>query len=120
MSIASHPAQRCVEQIAVDEAERRGAERFLCSRECVVRPEDATGVGNWSGLVYNISETGMGIVLPYAVLPGKTLFVEPWGRSKARGVHVRVIRSVPRTFIFFHGCELAEHLTREEIQNWLN
>ncbi len=100
--------------------ERRRAERFLCQRECVVRPEDATGIGAWSGIVYNVSETGLGLVLPYVVPVGKILIVEPWGRGKAHAVRARVVRSVARSFVFFHGCELLLPLTQAELRSWLN
>jgi hypothetical protein len=99
--------------------ERRIAQRFLCQRECVVRPEDATGIGTWSGLVYNISVSGIGVVLPYTVPLGKIIIVEPWGLGRSHTLRARVVRSVPRAFVFFHGCELIDPLTDEELRSWL-
>ena len=121
MSSKTHLTEEAEEAVESREnqPERRRAERFPCQRECVVRPEDATGVGAWSGLVYNISITGIGIVLPYPMLPGKILVVEGWGRASTRAIRVRVVRSVPRQFVFFHGCEMIEPLSDQELRSWL-
>lgn len=99
--------------------ERRVAERFLCRTECIARPVDAPGVGSWSGMVYNISSTGLGLALTYPVPPGTELLIEPLGPSQAVKVHARVIRCTLESFIWFHGCQFTEPLNAEQIQTWL-
>jgi PilZ domain len=101
-------------------SERRGAERFPCVRECLVRPQNATGAGDWHAIAYNISTSGIGIGLPYPVEPGTVLYIHPWSRSNARPVRARVVRSTPVDFLWFHGCELLETLTADEVQLWVN
>ncbi len=99
--------------------ERRNAERFHCVRECLVRPQGATGGGDWHAIAYNISTNGVGIGLPYPVAPETILYIHPWSRANARPVRARVLRSTPVDFLWFHGCELLEPLTPEEVQRWL-
>src|SRR5580700_4036536 len=101
---------------AAQEAERRGAERFACVRECLVRPQNATGAGDWHAIAYNISTNGIGIGLPYPVEPGTVLYIHPWSRSNARPVRAQVVRSTPVDFLWFHGCELLEALSADEVK----
>ena len=63
MSLETFPKVQAQEQ--EPELERRSAKRFLCCRKCLVRPESAPGVETWAGIVYNISTSGVGVVLPY-------------------------------------------------------
>jgi len=100
--------------------ERRAADRFQCLRECLVRPQGATGAGDWHAIAYNISANGIGVGLPYPVEPGTILYVHPWSRANAQPVRARVLRSRPVNFLWFHGCELLEALSDEDVQLWLN
>jgi hypothetical protein len=102
------------------EPERRGAERFRCLLECLVRPQHATGAGDWHAIAYNISTDGIGIGIAYAVEPGTVLYVHPWSRSNAQPVRARVLRSTQVNFLWFHGCELLEPLSPDEVKRWLN
>jgi hypothetical protein len=95
--------------------ERRSAPRYRCCAECTVRPENATGIGLWHGIVYNISTTGIGMALPCPVNPGTVLVIEPWRWGQDRRLRARVVRSVPVSFLFFHGCEFLEPLTEAEL-----
>jgi hypothetical protein len=95
--------------------ERRSAERYRCCAECTVRPENAAGVGHWKGIVYNISECGIGIALPCPLNEGTLLIIEPWRWGHGRSLCARVVRSAPVSFLFFHGCELIERLSEREL-----
>jgi hypothetical protein len=100
--------------------ERRSVPRFPCLRECLVRPENASGAGDWHAIAYNVSATGIGVGLPYQVDPGTILVIQPWCRSNLHVVRARVVRSQLINFLWFHGCELTEPLGSEELQKWLD
>jgi hypothetical protein len=111
-----------VSQEATDDlaaVERRAAVRHRCLRECLAWPEGTHGIGAWSGMVYNLSRTGIGLALPYPVGAGVTLVIERWGRSGVPTLRARVVRSAPDAFVWFHGCELVRPLNEEELRRWL-
>jgi hypothetical protein len=93
--------------------------RYRLLQRCVVRPADGTGSGDWPGIAYNLSRTGIGLSLLYPLLPGTVLIIEPWGLDGARKLYVRVVRCAPVDFAWFHGCELFEPLSEEELWIWL-
>jgi hypothetical protein len=99
--------------------ERRSAERHRCCLKCTVRPEGAAGIGSWSAIIYNISVSGVGVVLPYPVSPGTTLVIQLWGRSTGRELRARVVRAVPVEFVFFHGCAFTQPLGEAELRGLL-
>ena len=100
-------------------AERRTAVRFRCCRKCNVRPAGANGVGTWPGIIYNISASGIGVVLPCPLQAGTELVIDLFGGKCDHRVRARVVRSVLHSFAFFHGCEFAEPLSDQEVQSWL-
>ena len=99
--------------------ERRAATRYHLSRPCIVRPEEATGVGNWSGIIYDLSALGVGIALTCPVPTGKSLIIEPLGNFRLRTMRGRVVRCVQREFVWFLGCEFANPMSDEELSTWL-
>jgi hypothetical protein len=103
----------------VPDIDRRVARRHPCARECVVRPQDATGAGDWHAIAYDISAHGIGVGLPNAVEPGTVLLIQQWCRDDA-AVRARVVRRNMVKFLWFHGCELLEPLSPEEVQRWLD
>jgi hypothetical protein len=109
---ASPPAKR-------PKVEQRRAVRHLCRRECSARPEGAPGVGDWSGMIYNISHLGIGLALVFPVCPGTVLDVQPLGRGRLPRIRARVVRSVRQAFVWFHGCELLHPLGEDELEAWL-
>jgi len=117
MSLETFPKVQAQEQ--EPELERRSAKRFLCCRKCLVRPESAPGVETWAGIVYNISTSGVGVVLPYPVRAGTTLIIELWGENPPQRVRAAVVRSTLRQFAFFHGCQFLEPLSEESLETWL-
>jgi hypothetical protein len=99
--------------------ERREAIRYLWRRPCIVRPEGAPGIGSWSGMVYDLSSTGVGVALTYPVPVGKILVIEPLGNFPLRTMQAGVVRCVQKEFVWFHGCQFAQPLTEEELMSWL-
>ena len=118
MSLNTTPSADAVpaEQSAT---ERRQGARFRCCRKCNVWPQGGTGAGAWPGIVYNISTTGIGVVLPCPLVAGTVLTIESFGGRKDQRVRARVSRSVLQSFAFFHGCEFLEPLTDDQVQAWL-
>jgi hypothetical protein len=100
-------------------SERRAAIRHPWRRPCIVRPADAHGDGNWSGITSDLSIFGVGVALTYPILPGKTLIIEPLGNYRLRTLRARIVRCVQREFVWFHGCEFMNPLTDEELSSWL-
>lgn len=100
--------------------ERRGAIRYTCFRQCLVRPETAQGIGNWPGITSNISATGISLAIPMSVAIGSILVIEPWGPKNYGSFRARVARSWMESFVWFHGCEFVERLSREQLRLWLD
>jgi hypothetical protein len=101
-------------------AERRAAVRYPLVQECLVRPRGASlpGAGDWHGIAYNLSATGVGIALPYRLRLGAELTVEAWGRD-APLLRARVVRVRPAGSLWFHGCALAAALAAADLRAWL-
>jgi len=99
--------------------ERRAAIRYRWRRPCIVRPEEAAGDGNWSGIIYDLSVIGVGLALTYPVPQGKNLIIEPLGNFRLRTMRARVVRCVQREFLWFHGCEFDNPMSDEELSSWL-
>jgi hypothetical protein len=106
-------------QLFADESERRTTPRFPCLRQCLVWLETVEGAGEWSGMLYNISTHGLGLALPCPVAQGTVLVVEPLGRDRAWRLRARVTRSALTAFVWFHGCELVEPLSQDELERWI-
>src|SRR5438477_10299285 len=117
MSLETFPKVQAQEQES--ELERRSAKRFLCCRKCLVRPESAPGVETWAGIVYNISTSGVGVVLPYPVRAGTTLIIELWGENPPQRVRAPVVRSALRQFAFFHGWPFLGPSRDEALEPWV-
>jgi hypothetical protein len=100
--------------------ERREAVRYRCLRDCVVRLEGGTpGVGDWPGMVYDLSVLGVGVIILYPLAVGTDLVIEKFGRGSARTLHATVVRSAPLEFVWLHGCQLKTSLTEAELHDWL-
>ena len=99
--------------------ERRGAVRRNCCRKCNVWPEGASGATAWPGIIYNISTSGIGVVLPCPLIAGTTLVIELFGAKQELRVRARVVRSALQSFAFFQGCEFLEPLDERQVQSWL-
>jgi hypothetical protein len=100
-------------------SERREAVRHRCLRECTVHLEGTSPPVDWTGLVYNISASGIGLALPFPALPGSVLLVRPWGMGRGPSASVRVVRSKLQAFVWFHGCRFDSPLGADELRRWL-
>ena len=100
--------------------ERRGAIRYACFRQCLVRPETAGGIGNWPGITSNISATGICLAIPMSVAVGSVLVIEPWGPKNYGAFRARIVRSWMESFVWFHGCEFLEPLSKDQLRLWLD
>ena len=101
-------------------ADRRTARRYPCLSECIVRMEDVGEPIDWSGMIYNISATGIGLALPFPALVGTILQIEPRGGcDELPPLRARVVRCHLQKYVWFHGCELVAELGDDELRLWL-
>jgi hypothetical protein len=105
--------------LSSDVLERRRALRYPCRLPCFVRPAGATGCDDWPGLLYNMSTHGLGLVLYYEPRVGTILHVAANGKRPVRPLRARIVRSVFVECAWFHGCELLDPMTEEELRAWL-
>jgi hypothetical protein len=102
--------------------ERRGAKRFQCraSRLVVLRsPETGTKAEGWA---LNLSETGIGLYLPYPIQSGTVVVLHLRGRGAAASVTVpaRVVHAGERADGTWHvGCAFARRLDPRVVQDLL-
>ena len=100
--------------------ERRAAVRHRCLRHCLVHLDmEAPGIGNWTGMTYDISTMGIGVALLYSLAPGTKLVIEKFGPNNAVTLRAQVVRSVPMEFVWLHGCQLLTPLQQGQLQDWL-
>jgi hypothetical protein len=102
-----------------DGVARRSVARFPILQRCFVRPAAPQDADAWRCIAYNISPTGVGIMMPFPPPRGTVLEIQPWGLSPARPVQVRVARTTCVEFLWFCGCELLRPLDPAELQTWL-
>lgn len=99
--------------------ERRKARRFACLTECLVRIEGAALDGDWPGMAFNVSATGLALALPFPVPVGAVLLID---RRSSRGTPPRraeVVRCKLERCVWFHGCAFVERLTEDELRAWM-
>ncbi len=121
------PEAPIAEVLAPDEAaavlsaaERRGAPRHPIKQRCIISLAGSEGpVSGWHCIAYNISATGIGVLLPLPVRPGIVLQIEPWGLPGAPTLLARVVHTKPFEFVWMCGCELSTPLHTKELQAWL-
>jgi len=118
-----NPEKQSAEQQAAQAAavrERRGAPRHLIKQRCIISVAGIDGpVSGWNCIAYNISATGIGVLLPLAVAPGTLLQIEPWGLTDAPTLLARVVYSKPLEFVAMCGCELTTPLRKQDLEAWL-
>ncbi len=102
------------------ETERRKAVRYRCMRECSVRVEGMEENGDWPGMSYNISRTGIAIALPFPAREGATLTIQFLGRKRMAPVQACVVRSQMQAFVWFHGARFLTPLEDDELKAWLS
>ena len=99
--------------------ELRTAPRHRVIQRCFVRPELAAEGEPWRCIAYDISATGIGIVLPFHLRLGTGLQIEPSGLPGARALRARLVHSRPVDFVWFCGCEFFSRLSDTELKTWL-
>jgi hypothetical protein len=100
-------------------AERRAAARYRCGLETNCHAVGGGPEGPWTGKIYDISTTGIGVVLPESLDRGTILLVDlpvPAG-GKPQALSACVIHARPHEDGgFFAGCILAERLGDAELE----
>ena len=70
----------------------------------------------WRCIAYDISATGIGIVLPFHLRLGTGLQIEPSGLPGAGALRARLVHSRPVDFVWFCGCEFFSRLDDAELR----
>ncbi len=100
-------------------AERRAAVRLLCGCEVRVRVGGEVGPQEWPATVRDISTGGVGIWLEERLEDSTLVTVEPLRGPRVKTLLARVRHSSAQGHGWFHGCELATHLSAQELGEWL-
>lgn len=99
--------------------EQRKARRYLIQQRCIVSLPGGRGPEGWRSIAYNISTTGIGVLLAVPLQPGTELDIEPWALPGTRTLRVRVVHCKRLEFAWMAGCELSEPLSDVELKAWL-
>ena len=99
--------------------EQRAARRHLIQQRCIVSLPGGKGPEGWRSIAYNISTTGIGVLLGVPLQPGIELDIEPWNLPGTRTLRVRVVHCKPLEFAWMAGCELSAPLSETELKAWL-
>jgi len=94
--------------------QRRGHVRLLCDLLVRVRPRNLVMRG-WSGRIANLSLSGLGVWLPFPIKPGMVLAIELDSPIAPHLFLARVVHVYARGQEWYHGCDLAKHMTQEEL-----
>jgi hypothetical protein len=70
-------------------------------------------------MTYNLSRSGIGFALLGQLPVGTCVLLERVGRDNARPLYGTVVRAVQMANAWFHGCQLNNLLTEEELAAWL-
>jgi diguanylate cyclase (GGDEF)-like protein len=100
-------------------AERRAAARLLSGCAALVRSREHPEVRDWLATVRDISARGVGLRLECRLPDQTVLTVEPLPGCGARTLLARVVHAKADGRGWLHGCELAHHLSPEELREWL-
>ena len=120
MSTLKTPPEKAAEQgLPPSGIEQRGARRYLIQQRCIVSLPGGKGPEGWRSIAYNISTTGIGVLLGVPLQPDTQLEIEPWNLPGTRTVRARVVHCKPLEFAWMAGCEFAEPLTEAELKAWL-
>jgi hypothetical protein len=98
--------------------ERQAAVRHPCLLEITCRRADLDAGDRWVAPVRDLSEEGIGLVLPFALEPGVRLRLEmPFpGESQPRTLEASVAHSTERAEGGFAvGCTIAPQFAPEEV-----
>jgi diguanylate cyclase (GGDEF)-like protein len=99
--------------------ERRATARVLCNSTARIRLQGDEETNEGFATIRDISPSGVGLALE-APFPRETvLIVEPLSAG-SRVLLARVVRVSQEEGNWLHGCELATHLSQEELRSWLD
>ena len=98
--------------------EMRIAARYSILQRCFITAADVSCSENWPCIAYNISETGIGVVLPKQAPAGTKLTIRPWNLPDACSLQAVVVHTRPVKDSWFAGCELSKRLSADEVQIW--
>jgi diguanylate cyclase (GGDEF)-like protein len=102
--------------------ERRATARTLCSHPARVRRDGGGGsednVCERLATVHDLSTEGVSVRLGAFFAEGSVLIIEPLSHH-AKTLLARVVRVVPESDSWLHGCELSAHLSPEEVRCWV-
>jgi diguanylate cyclase (GGDEF)-like protein len=104
---------------AMPTTERRSSVRILCNCPTRVRTEGDGNPETVFAMIKDFSAGGFGVLLETRIPEGALLTIEPMCNPRAKTLLARVVRASLETKGWFHGCELTQTLTTEEVQNWL-
>jgi diguanylate cyclase (GGDEF)-like protein len=99
--------------------ERRSTVRILCNCPTRVRPEGEVARETVFAMIKNFSAAGLGALVESRIPEGTLVTIEPMCNPLAKTLLARVVRAEPDSKGWFHGCELTQTLTTDELQNWL-
>lgn len=102
------------------DSESRRWTRFSCNVETVCTTSQTAPGETWTGRILNVSPGGIGLLLSCQFEAGTLLSFDVPGLDFNHKIMVRVVRSLEHGQSWFHGCEFADRLTDEELQEWLN
>jgi hypothetical protein len=105
--------------VETPQVERRASPRYTIIRRCFVWPPGARGIEGWRSIAYNISATGIGLVLPFPLPTGTVVHIEAWGLPGAGRLPARIVRSALTKFTWFCGCEFLSPLSDDDLQAWV-
>jgi hypothetical protein len=99
--------------------ERRVEVRYTRRRTSFARPAGGSRSAVWVATVRDISANGIGLLLRHRVRTGAVISLQPLGKNQAKRVHALVVRAQAVDGGYFHGCELTECLSEQDLREWL-
>jgi diguanylate cyclase (GGDEF)-like protein len=100
-------------------AERRAAVRLLCGCEVRVRFGAEVAPQERPATVRDISTGGVGLWLEQRLADDTLVTVEPLRGPRVKTLLARVRHASAQGHGWLHGCELASHLSAQELSEWL-
>src|SRR5205807_1265210 len=97
---------------------RRATARVLCNRTARIRLQGDDETNEGFATIRDISASGVGLCLEAPFPCDTVLIVEPLSAG-SRVLLARVVRVAQDGGNWLHGCELASHLSDEELRSWL-
>ena len=107
-------------ETAVLQIEMRAAPRYPIMQRCSVHPAKVSASKAWRCIAYNISLTGIGVVLPVKLPEGTVLTIVAKNLPQAGSLQARIVQTRPVENSWYAGCELLKRLSDSDLQVWRN